>query len=194
MSERNGHRKTSHIFIDGILAGSLAGFFSKMIAFPLQTLYVDFMNHKHSFDFSIGKLKLIEQRFKSLTEKEGVKVLWRNCEPVVLRFMIQQAATFAWHDYYHDMLKSKDSWSRIDKLLLINTIWGAAAGAMACAIWYPMEISKPRIMKAMSYLSQDAAPKDLKGKLFYFFNPKVYSELYKGLGCTLFGHAIYRGV
>ena len=64
---------------------------------------------------------------------------------------------------------------------------------MAQIIIYPMDLSKPRIMQALAAYNQYSIPKDMKGKLYYYLNPKLYLPLYKGLDISVAWAIIYRG-
>lgn len=132
--------------------------------------------------------------FRRVIEEQGVLSLWRGNGTNCLRFFPNQALTFAFKDQFRDLFYDKfyNGKPSVEDFS-INLASGAIAGAGSLTILYPLDYARTRLAADVG-----RSARTFNGLVHCIMTtakgPKGVLGLYNGLGISIAGITIYRGI
>lgn len=174
-------------FLEGFIAGGLAGAISKSVIAPADRVKIIFQVEPHR-PFSLRNAVDLS---KSMVREGGFLALWKGNGATMMRVVPYASITFMSFEQYHTVLKSlmtEEELGSKSKAVSARFVSGALAGATATAFTYPLDLMRARFAANASGMSPSyviAFREVIKHQGF--------TSLYSGLVPTLLGIMPYAG-
>jgi solute carrier family 25, member 42 len=175
-------------FLEGFIAGGLAGAVSKSIIAPADRVKIIFQVDP-SRAFSLRNAVDLSQ---SMVKEGGVLSLWKGNGATMMRVVPYASITFMSFEHYHTALKvafrvDEDEGSKT-RAVAARFVSGALAGATATAFTYPLDLMRARFAAGTAGTSPSyvIAFRDV-------IRTQGVTSLYSGLVPTLLGIMPYAG-
>jgi len=179
-------------FLVNFFAGGLSGVIAKTATAPIERVKL-LLQTQASNDKVVRPYKGIGDCFYRTVTEEGTLALWRGNGANVIRYFPTQALNFAFKEIYQDLLRPRDS-TNSSKLVLANLLAGGLAGSTSTLFVYPLDMARTRLgvdIGKHPNERQFKGPFDCINKIYKADGMK---GLYKGIGMSLVGIFLYRGL
>jgi solute carrier family 25 phosphate transporter 23/24/25/41 len=180
-------RITMSAYSKNLIAGGIAGCMGKTATAPLARLTVLYQvstllsKSRDPTIFKISRADGVFVSMRKLVEKNGVLSLWNGNMAAVMHRFPYSATNFAVFEACNRYLRERTG----QDSSLNRFISGSAAGSIACAFCYPLDLLRTRLIVANSY----AAGEQVGSKLYNLVRQIVRNEgvagLYRGLSASL---------
>ncbi|KAF8677961.1 hypothetical protein HU200_046318 [Digitaria exilis] len=185
------------VFAKEMIAGGVAGAFSKTAIAPLERVKILLQTRTNEFG-SLGVFKSL----KKLRQHDGIKGFYKGNGASVLRIVPYAALHFmAYERYRYWILNNCPS---LGTGPVVDLLAGSASGGTAVLCTYPLDLARTKLAfqvngsDQLSRALKRASPQPTYGGIMSVFRG-VYSEggmqaLYRGVGPTLMGILPYAGL
>nr|CAB3478082.1 unnamed protein product [Digitaria exilis] len=185
------------VFAKEMIAGGVAGAFSKTAIAPLERVKILLQTRTNEFG-SLGVFKSL----KKLRQHDGIKGFYKGNGASVLRIVPYAALHFmAYERYRYWILNNCPS---LGTGPVVDLLAGSASGGTAVLCTYPLDLARTKLAfqvngsDQLSRALKRASPQPTYGGIMDVFRG-VYSEggmraLYRGVGPTLMGILPYAGL
>jgi len=182
-------------FLVNFLTGGLSGVIAKTATAPIERIKLLLQTQSNIEKLSKPYKGIGDCFYRTVTE-EGVLALWRGNLANVIRYFPTQALNFAFKDIYRDLMlpKNKRDSSTSSTVVMTNLFAGGLAGCSSTLFVYPLDMARTRLGVDLGKQKSDRqfkGPFDCIGKIY---RSDGMRGLYKGLGMSLVGIFIYRGL
>jgi solute carrier family 25 (adenine nucleotide translocator) protein 4/5/6/31 len=188
----NTPNQRSFDFLINFFAGGFSGVIAKTATAPIERIKL-LLQTQHSNDKVLRPYKGINDCFVRTVKEEGGLALWRGNMANVIRYFPTQALNFAFKDAYKGLLLSGKDHST-SRVVTMNLLAGGLAGCTSTLFVYPLDMARTRlgvdIGKKLSE-RQFKGPFDCIRKIY---RADGFSGLYRGMGMSLVGIFLYRGL
>ncbi|CAO2197900.1 unnamed protein product [Urochloa humidicola] len=184
------------VFAKEMIAGGVAGAFSKTAIAPLERVKILLQTRTSEFG-SLGVLKSL----KKLRQHDGVKGFYKGNGASVLRIVPYAALHFMAYERYRCWILN--NCPSLGTGPLVDLLAGSASGGTAVLCTYPLDLARTKLAFQVNSSDQlnalkRASPQPTYGGIMDVFRG-VYSEggvraLYRGVGPTLMGILPYAGL
>ncbi|RCV26994.1 hypothetical protein SETIT_5G290200v2 [Setaria italica] len=185
------------VFAKEMIAGGVAGAFSKTAIAPLERVKILLQTRTNEFG-SLGVLKSL----KKLRQHDGVKGFYKGNGASVLRIVPYAALHFMAYERYRCWILN--NCPSVGTGPLVDLLAGSASGGTAVLCTYPLDLARTKLAfqvnssDQLSSAIKRASPHPTYGGIMDVFRG-VYSEggvraLYRGVGPTLMGILPYAGL
>ncbi|KAE9603342.1 hypothetical protein Lal_00008238 [Lupinus albus] len=169
-----------------LLAGGIAGAFSKTCTAPLARLTILFqVQGMHSDVSALTKPSILREASRIVNE-EGFRAFWKGNLVTIVHRLPYSAVSFYAYERYKNLLHSMmgDSFrGNASANLSVHFVGGGLAGITAASATYPLDLVRTRLAAQRSTMYYRG--------ISHAFNTICREEgffgLYKGLGATLLG-------
>ncbi|XP_008785494.1 mitochondrial substrate carrier family protein V-like isoform X3 [Phoenix dactylifera] len=177
--------------VANLLAGGVAGAFSKTCTAPLSRLTILFqVQGMHSNVATLSKASIWREASRIVYE-EGFRAFWKgNLVTIAHRLPYSSISFYAYEHYKHASMKLLQLIPGLDRHkdymaadVCVRLLGGALAGVTAASITYPLDLVRTRLAaqtKTMYY-------RGISHALCAIYRDEGIRGLYKGLGATLLG-------
>jgi solute carrier family 25 (adenine nucleotide translocator) protein 4/5/6/31 len=177
-------------------SGGVSGIIAKTATAPIERIKL-LLQTQRSNDKVIRQYKGISDCFLRTVREEGVLALWRGNLANVIRYFPTQALNFAFKEIYQGLLLPKQSHTNShtnSQVVLSNILGGGLAGCTSTLFVYPLDMARTRLgvdIGKQRSERQFKGPFDCIGKIY---RSDGIRGLYKGMGMSLVGIFLYRGL
>jgi len=184
-------------FLVNFLMGGVSAAVSKTLAAPIELIKIRIQNMDEML--KVGSLDKpytgISNCANRVVAEEGFSALWKGNFVNVLRYFPTQALNFAFKEIYRDFLLPNKSESKTSaKVVLANLMAGGLAGSTSTLFVYPLDMARTRLGVD---IGKNASERQFRGVfdcISKIHRTDGFKGLYKGLGMSLFGIFMYRGL
>jgi len=185
------------VFAKEMIAGGVAGAFSKTAIAPLERVKILLQTRTNEFG-SLGVLKSL----KKVRQHDGIKGFYKGNGASVLRIVPYAALHFMAYERYRCWILN--NCPSLGTGPLVDLLAGSASGGTAVLCTYPLDLARTKLAfqvnssDQLSRALKRASPQPTYGGIMDVFRG-VYSEggvraLYRGVGPTLMGILPYAGL
>ncbi|GAV65443.1 Mito_carr domain-containing protein [Cephalotus follicularis] len=173
--------------VQQLLAGGIAGAFSKTCTAPLARLTILFqVQGMHSDIAALSKASIWCEASRIVNE-EGVRAFWKGNLVTIAHRLPYTAVNFYAYERYKNLLQSvlglENRGGSASSNIFVHFIGGGLAGVTAASATYPLDLVRTRLAAQMSTIYYRG--------IWHAFHTICREEgilgLYKGLGATLLG-------
>ncbi|KAG5554023.1 hypothetical protein RHGRI_011780 [Rhododendron griersonianum] len=170
-----------------LLAGGIAGAFSKTCTAPLARLTILFqVQGMHSDAAALSKSSIWHEALRIVNE-EGFRAFWKGNLVTIAHRLPYSAVNFYAYEHYKSLLKSipgLESHRRSTSAdIFVHFVGGGLAGMTAASSTYPLDLVRTRLAAQRSTIYYQG----LWHALHTICRDEGFFGLYKGLGATLLG-------
>ncbi|GFY93228.1 mitochondrial substrate carrier family protein [Actinidia rufa] len=170
-----------------LLAGGIAGAFSKTCTAPLARLTILFqVQGMHSDVATLGKTSIWREASRIVNE-EGFRAFWKGNLVTIAHRLPYTAVNFYAYERYKSMLKlipGIESHQRSASAdIFVHFVGGGLAGMTAASVTYPLDLVRTRLAAQRSTIYY----RGISHALHTICRDEGFGGLYKGLGATLLG-------
>ncbi|KAK1312044.1 Mitochondrial adenine nucleotide transporter ADNT1 [Acorus calamus] len=173
--------------VSHLLAGGVAGAFSKTCTAPLARLTILFqVKGMHSDVATLSKTSLWREASRIVCE-EGFRAFWKGNLVTIAHRLPYSSISFYAYERYKTLLQSVPLLDRhrddVSADVCVRLIGGGFSGITAAAMTYPLDLVRTRLAaqtKEMYY-------RGISHTLYTIWRDEGIRGLYKGLGATLLG-------
>ncbi|XP_007026884.2 PREDICTED: mitochondrial substrate carrier family protein B [Theobroma cacao] len=173
--------------IQQLLAGGIAGAFSKTCTAPLARLTILFqVQGMHSDVSALSKASIWREASRIMNE-EGVRAFWKGNMVTIAHRLPYSSVNFYAYERYKSFLQSilglEDQRGNASADLCVHFVGGGLAGMTAASATYPLDLVRTRLAAQRNAIYYRG--------IWHAFHTICRDEgifgLYKGLGATLLG-------
>ena len=181
-------------FLVNFFAGGISGVIAKTATAPIERVKL-LLQTQSSNERIMRPYKGIYDCFYRTITEEGALALWRGNMANVIRYFPTQALNFAFKDVYRDFLlpKKKDS-QNSTKIVLANLLAGGLAGSTSTLFVYPLDLARTRLGVDIGKKMSERQFTGVRDCLTKIHRTDGMTGLYRGIGMSLVGIFIYRGL
>ncbi|KAK6126107.1 hypothetical protein DH2020_040221 [Rehmannia glutinosa] len=170
-----------------LLAGGIAGAFSKTCTAPLSRLTILFQVQGMHSDVAVMSKPSIWREALRIVNEEGFRAFWKGNFVTVAHRLPYSSVNFYAYEQYKSILRSipglDGQGANASADVFVHFVGGGLAGITAASVTYPLDLIRTRLAaqrKAMYY-------KGIRHALHTICRDEGFLGLYKGLGATLLG-------
>ncbi|XP_050380172.1 uncharacterized protein LOC126797566 isoform X2 [Argentina anserina] len=172
--------------VNQLLAGGIAGAFSKTCTAPLARLTILFQVQGMHSDVSTMSKASIWREASRIVNEEGFRAFWRGNLVTIAHRLPYSSVSFYAYERYKKMLLSvisKDFRGNATTNMCVHFLGGGMAGITAASATYPLDLVRTRLAAQRNALYYRGI-----GHAFHTIcREEGFLGLYKGLGATLLG-------
>ncbi|KAK6152487.1 hypothetical protein DH2020_015122 [Rehmannia glutinosa] len=168
-----------------LLAGGIAGAFSKTCTAPLARLTILFQVQGMHSDVAVMSKPSIWREALRIVNEEGFRAFWKGNLVTVAHRLPYSSVNFYAYEQYKSILRSipglDGQGANASADVFVHFVGGGLAGITAASVTYPLDLIRTRLAaqrKAMYY-------KGIRHALHTICRDEGFLGLYKGLGATL---------
>ncbi|KAM7265386.1 hypothetical protein ACFE04_003069 [Oxalis oulophora] len=181
-------QKSSQIgTIEQLLAGGIAGAFSKTCTAPLARLTILFQVQGMHSDIAALKKASIRHEFSRIVNEEGVRAFWKGNLVTIAHRLPYSAINFYAYEQYKSMLQSvlglENGGRSSSANICVHFVGGGLAGITAASATYPLDLVRTRLAVQRNIMYY----KGISHAFRTILQEEGFLGLYKGLGATLLG-------
>ncbi|MED6133884.1 hypothetical protein PIB30_032348 [Stylosanthes scabra] len=169
-----------------LLAGGIAGAFSKTCTAPLARLTILFqVQGMHSDVAALSKPSIWFEASRIVNE-EGFRAFWKGNMVTIVHRLPYSAVNFYAYEHYKNLLQSligENHSGNTSKNLFVHFVGGGLAGITAASATYPLDLVRTRLAAQRS----DVYYRGISHAFSTICREEGFFGLYKGLGATLLG-------
>ncbi|XP_010044008.2 mitochondrial substrate carrier family protein B [Eucalyptus grandis] len=172
--------------VQQLLAGGVAGAFSKTCTAPLARLTILFQVQGMHTDVAALSKPSIWQEASRIANEEGFRAFWKGNMVTIAHRLPYSSVNFYAYERYKSMLQSilgENSKGSASAGLCVHFIGGGMAGITAASATYPLDLVRTRLAAQTNTVYYRG--------IWHAFNTICREEgflgLYRGLGATLLG-------
>uniref|UniRef100_A0A2P2Q3K3 Mitochondrial substrate carrier family protein B-like n=1 Tax=Rhizophora mucronata TaxID=61149 RepID=A0A2P2Q3K3_RHIMU len=173
--------------VQQLLAGGIAGAFSKTCTAPLARLTILFQVQGMYSDVATLSQTSLWREASRITNEEGFKAFWKGNLVTIAHRLPYSAVNFYAYERYKSWLQSAlgidNRRANATENIAVHFVGGGLAGITAASATYPLDLVRTRLAAQRSTLYYRG--------IWHAFNSICTEEgflgLYKGLGATLLG-------
>ncbi|KAL6998365.1 hypothetical protein U1Q18_008491 [Sarracenia purpurea var. burkii] len=181
------HQQSQIGMVPQLLAGGIAGAFSKTCTAPLARLTILFqVQGMHSDAAALSKTGIWHEASRIVNE-EGFRAFWKGNLVTIAHRLPYSSVNFYAYESYKSLLKSipglEGHRRNASADILVHFVGGGLAGMTAASVTYPLDLVRTRLAAQRSTIYYQG--------IWHAFHTICRDEgffgLYKGLGATLLG-------
>lgn len=181
------HQQNQIGTVQQLLAGGIAGAFSKTCTAPLSRLTILFqVQGMHSDAAALSKASIWHEALRIINE-EGFRAFWKGNLVTIAHRLPYSSVNFYAYEHYKSVLKSipgLESHRRSTSAdIFVHFVGGGLAGMTAASATYPLDLVRTRLAAQRSTMYYQG----LWHALHTICRDEGFFGLYKGLGATLLG-------
>lgn len=170
-----------------LLAGGIAGAFSKTCTAPLARLTILFqVQGMHSDAAALSKASIWHEAVRIVNE-EGFRAFWKGNLVTVAHRLPYSSVNFYAYECYKSFLKSipaiESRSGRASADVFVHFVCGGSAGLTAAAATYPLDLVRTRLAAQRNSIYY----RGIWHTIHTICRDEGFVGLYKGLGATLLG-------
>ncbi|MED6122637.1 hypothetical protein PIB30_041578 [Stylosanthes scabra] len=169
-----------------LLAGGIAGAFSKTCTAPLARLTILFqVQGMHSDVAALSKPSICFEASRIFNE-EGFRAFWKGNMVTIVHRLPYSAVNFYAYEHYKNLLQSligENHSGNASKNLFVHFVGGGLAGITAASATYPLDLVRTRLAAQRG----DVYYRGISHAFSTICREEGFFGLYKGLGATLLG-------
>ncbi|GFP86296.1 mitochondrial substrate carrier family protein b [Phtheirospermum japonicum] len=170
-----------------LLAGGIAGAFSKTCTAPLARLTILFqIQGMHSDVATLSKPSIWREALRIVNE-EGFRAFWKGNLVTIAHRLPYSAVNFYAYEQYKSILKSLpglDGQTRNPQAdIFVHFVGGGLAGITAASATYPLDLVRTRLAAQRNAIYYQG----IRHALHTICRDEGFLGLYKGMGATLLG-------
>ncbi|XP_075491327.1 uncharacterized protein LOC142529635 isoform X2 [Primulina tabacum] len=174
--------------VQQLLAGGIAGAFSKTCTAPLARLTILFQVQGMHSDVAVMSKPCIWREAIRIVNEEGFRAFWKGNLVTIAHRLPYTAVNFYAYEQYKSILKSIPGLDRRGEKnassdIFVHFVGGGLAGITAASATYPLDLVRTRLAaqrNAMYY-------QGIRHALNTICRDEGFFGLYKGMGATLLG-------
>ncbi|XP_062005463.1 uncharacterized protein LOC133722602 [Rosa rugosa] len=172
--------------VNQLLAGGIAGAFSKTCTAPLARLTILFQVQGMHSDVSALSKASIWREASRIANEEGFRAFWRGNLVTIAHRLPYSSVSFYAYERYKKLLHSiigEDLGGNATANMCVHFLGGGMAGITAASATYPLDLVRTRLAAQRNALYYRGI-----GHAFHTIcREEGFLGLYKGLGATLLG-------
>ena len=181
-------------FLLNFFAGGISGVVAKTATAPIERVKLLLQTQSSNEKITRPYKGIIDCFYRTITE-EGVLALWRGNMANVIRYFPTQALNFAFKDVYRDILLPKKKEDRTSKkIVMTNLLAGGLAGSTSTLFVYPLDLARTRLGVDIGKKVSERQFTGVWDCITKIHRTDGMNGLYRGLGMSLVGIFIYRGL
>lgn len=170
-----------------LLAGGIAGAFSKTCTAPLARLTILFQVQGMHSDAAVLYKTGIWHEAVRIVNEEGFRAFWKGNLVTIAHRLPYSSVNFYCYEHYKSLLKSipaiKSRGNSASADAFVHFIAGGSAGITSAAVTYPLDLVRTRLAAQRS----DMYYRGIGHTIRTICRDEGFFGLYKGLGATLLG-------
>lgn len=170
-----------------LLAGGIAGAFSKTCTAPLARLTILFQVQGMHSDIAVLTKPSICREAVRIVNEEGFRAFWKGNLVTIAHRLPYSSVNFYAYEHYKSLLKSipglDGKGRRAGADLFVHFVGGGLAGITAAAATYPLDLVRTRLAAQRNAIYYQGICNSLRT----ICRDEGFFGLYKGLGATLLG-------
>ncbi|KAL6534317.1 hypothetical protein OROHE_013242 [Orobanche hederae] len=170
-----------------LLAGGIAGAFSKTCTAPLARLTILFQVQGMHSDVATMSKPCIWREALRIANEEGFRAFWKGNLVTIAHRLPYSAANFYSYEQYKSILRSipgLDGQGRSPHAdVFVHFVGGGLAGVTAASATYPLDLVRTRLAAQRNAIYYQG----IRHALHTICRDEGFLGLYKGLGATLLG-------
>ncbi|KAL0333253.1 UNVERIFIED_CONTAM: Calcium-binding mitochondrial carrier protein SCaMC-1 [Sesamum angustifolium] len=170
-----------------LLAGGIAGAFSKTCTAPLARLTILFQVQGMHSDVALMSKPSIWREASRIVNEEGFRAFWKGNLVTIAHRLPYSSVNFYAYEQYKSILKSipgLDGHSRnAGADVFVHFVGGGLAGITAASATYPLDLVRTRLAAQRNTIYYNG----IRHALHTICRDEGFFGLYKGLGATLLG-------
>jgi solute carrier family 25 (adenine nucleotide translocator) protein 4/5/6/31 len=181
-------------FVINFFSGGLSGIIAKTSTAPIERIKL-LLQTQHENKKVLKPYKGIGDCFTRTLKEEGVLAFWRGNNANIIRYFPTQALNFAFKEIYRDFLLPKKSENKTTtSIVLANLMAGGLAGSTSTLFVYPLDMARTRLGVDIGKNPSERQFRGVFDCISQIHRNDGFRGLYKGLGMSLFGIFMYRGL
>ncbi|KAA8516371.1 hypothetical protein F0562_016664 [Nyssa sinensis] len=181
------HQQSQIGAVPQLLAGGIAGAFSKTCTAPLARLTILFqVQGMHSDIAKVGKASIWREALRIVNE-EGFRAFWKGNLVTIAHRLPYSSVNFYAYERYKSLLKSipglESYRGNASADIFVHFIGGGLSGITAASATYPLDLVRTRLAAQRSAIYY----RGISHALQTICRDEGFFGLYKGLGATLLG-------
>ncbi|XP_022742672.1 mitochondrial substrate carrier family protein B-like [Durio zibethinus] len=173
--------------IQQLLAGGIAGAFSKTCTAPLARLTILFqVQGMHSDVSSVSKASIWREASRIINE-EGFRAFWKGNLVTIAHRLPYSSVNFYAYEHYKSLLQSilglENERKNASANLCVHFVGGGLSGMTAASATYPLDLVRTRLAAQRNSIYY----KGIWHAFHTICREEGFLGLYKGLGATLLG-------
>jgi len=181
-------------FVINFFSGGLSGIIAKTSTAPIERIKL-LLQTQHENKKVLRPYTGIGDCFNRTLREEGVLAFWRGNNANIIRYFPTQALNFAFKEIYRDLLLPNKSESKTSaKVVLSNLMAGGLAGSTSTLFVYPLDMARTRLGVDIGKNPSERQFRGVFDCITKIHRTDGFKGLYKGLGMSLFGIFMYRGL
>ncbi|KGN54303.1 mitochondrial substrate carrier family protein B [Cucumis sativus] len=182
----NQHQQPQIGTLQQLLAGGIAGAFSKTCTAPLARLTILFQVQGMHSDIAAMKKASIWREASRIINEEGFRAFWKgNLVTIVHRLPYSSVNFYAYEQYkkfLHSFVRERYQ-ANASADLLVHFFGGGLAGITSASVTYPLDLVRTRLAAQTNTIYYRGI-----GHAFHTIcREEGFLGMYKGLGATLLG-------
>ncbi|KAJ9548003.1 hypothetical protein OSB04_020546 [Centaurea solstitialis] len=187
-SPRHHQQQSAEIgTVSQLLAGGIAGAFSKTCTAPLARLTILFQVQGMHSDVALLSRPCIWNEASRIANEEGVRAFWKGNLVTIAHRLPYTAVNFYAYEQYKKLLKSIPSIGNNTESAAadacVHFVGGGMSGVTAAMATYPLDLVRTRLAAQRSTIYYQG----IGHALSTICREEGFFGLYKGLGATLLG-------
>ncbi|KAH6762045.1 Mitochondrial substrate carrier family protein [Perilla frutescens var. hirtella] len=170
-----------------LLAGGIAGAFSKTCTAPLARLTILFQVQGMHSDVAILSKPCIWREALRIVNEEGVRAFWKGNLVTIAHRLPYSSVSFYAYEQYKRILRSvpglEDHGGHSHGDTFVHFVGGGLAGMTAASATYPLDLVRTRLAAQRNVIYYHG----IRHALHTIYRDEGFFGLYKGLGATLLG-------
>ncbi|KAL4394706.1 hypothetical protein AHAS_Ahas02G0178800 [Arachis hypogaea] len=169
-----------------LLAGGIAGAFSKTCTAPLARLTILFQIQGMHSDMATLSKPSIWFEASRIVNEEGFRAFWKGNMVTIVHRLPYSAVNFYAYEHYKNLLQSligENHSGNASKNLFVHFVGGGLAGITAASATYPLDLVRTRLAAQRSAVYY----RGISHAFSTICREEGFFGLYKGLGATLLG-------
>ncbi|XP_062167819.1 LOW QUALITY PROTEIN: uncharacterized protein LOC133874010 [Alnus glutinosa] len=172
--------------VQQLLAGGIAGAFSKTCTAPLARLTILFqVQGMHSNVAALSKANIWHEASRVMNE-EGFRAFWKGNMVTIAHRLPYSAVNFYTYERYKDLLQlvlGENRRGSTGSNICVHFVSGGLAGITAASATYPLDLVRTRLAAQTNAIYY----KGISHSFNTICRDEGFRGLYKGLGATLLG-------
>ncbi|XP_027073070.1 mitochondrial substrate carrier family protein B-like [Coffea eugenioides] len=181
------HHQSQIGTVPQLLAGGIAGAFSKTCTAPLARLTILFQVQGMHSDVAVLSKPCIWREALRIVNEEGFRAFWKGNLVTIAHRLPYSSVNFYAYERYKSLLKSIPAFSshggNASTDVFVHFIGGGLAGITAASATYPLDLVRTRLAAQRSAIYYHG----IWHALSTICRDEGFYGLYKGLGATLLG-------
>lgn len=170
-----------------LLAGGVAGAFSKTCTAPLARLTILFQVQGMHSDVATLRKASIWREASRIVYEEGFRAFWKGNLVTIAHRLPYSAISFYSYERYKNLLQLIPGLdlnkNHVSADICVRMVGGGLAGITAASITYPLDLVRTRLAAQTNYMYY----RGISHAVYAICRDEGARGLYKGLGATLLG-------